>query len=935
MTHPYRSNHPLSALLSVDQQKSENGNKLKPGNNSNTNSSGSSNNTITNSDINQYYDKTEPSNTQRLNRTNITANPNVPSDGKPSNRVQSPVRQHPQYNNNQINQAAPHNSSYTSSYYYSNQYPYQYNNNAQSYHNQLNQYPNPYPTNNPRPQQNINKQGYQKGYYQQPPPQQQQQQVYQQQQIYQQQQVYQQQQQGQNYNYPPPPRQYNNQYNNIYRQQQNYSSNYRKDQEEVYLNQPLYRESPSPPPQEQQPISQVQKEYRQERSQNQGNLEAKPQRVESDSSIDNLGQQLTSRLSIQESKTLKNKDMQLPFASSYLKKSPKEKDLISHNLNGKLKKKTSRSFFSLSPSSSPINKKFQLNQSSPPPDEPRTINNEVIIPNGSNNSNSNNSTTDSESSRSPSPSTRSMKTPRHERYNSVDQVLATNNDEEMGADKSENNATNGLYLRPSILEMGNSTVESSTQSSITASDTNSPDSITGNTSTSPSSNTSEVLNTDTTDKNNNVASSRNVDPATTIKPVASINGEISTNNSVNNQSSSDISNTSGTDLSSNSNTNSNNTTTFNNKKQLFRENSIISPILTPGFAKESHDFLSKTLGDNSSSLVSTEDAFQLYSKNARKSKDPEVLLSYAELSLQRALSIKPVDKTEEKLKKKYLSEAHDALKRSSRLGLPESQYLLGDAYSVGIFGKPDLAKALSYFEIAGKNRHTESAYRAAVCYRKGWGCHQDARKSVRYIEIAAMNNHPVAMMEYGIYCFHGLMGLSDDVNVKKQGINWLSRATEVATELSCTAPYELALIHLTGFKDIVIQDTSYAIRLLFQAANLGHSKSASMLGKFYEIGDIVDANSDLSIHFYTMSALNGDVEGMMGLCSWYFVGTEHLEQDYDEAFAWALRAAEKGLPKAMLLLKRFYSLGIGCDKNLERSEYWGKLAEKISNKSKK
>ncbi|GMG40089.1 unnamed protein product [[Candida] boidinii] len=74
---------------------------------------------------------------------------------------------------------------------------------------------------------------------------------------------------------------------------------------------------------------------------------------------------------------------------------------------------------------------------------------------------------------------------------------------------------------------------------------------------------------------------------------------------------------------------------------------------------------------------------------------------------------------------------------------------------------------------------------------------------------------------------------------------------------------------------------------------------------------------------------------MMGLCSWYFVGTEHLEQDYDEAFAWALRAAEKGLPKAMLLLKRFYYLGIGCDKNVERSEYWGKLAEKLSNKSKK
>ncbi|OUM54057.1 hypothetical protein BVG19_g3400 [[Candida] boidinii] len=902
MTHPYRSHHPLSALLSLDQQGSETGNKLRPGDysNSNPNSSDSSNNTVTNNDIsnNQYYDRTEPLNTQRLNRTMDPANPTLLGDNK-SNRIQSPVRQNPQYNY-QANQF-PYNSD-TSSFNYSNQYPFQYkNNNPQTFHNQPNQYPNAYTSNNPRPQQIINKQGHQKEYYQQPPPQQQQQQ----------------QQQGQNYNYLPLPEQYNNQYNNFHFQQQNHFPNYGRDQEAVYLNQSYYRESPSPPPPQQQQNSQFQQEYTQGRLLNQASPETKPQRVGSDSNIDNLGQQLTSRLSIQESKTLKNKDMQIPIASSYLKKSPKEKDFISHNLNNNLKKNTSRSFFSLSSTPSPISQKFQSRKSSPPPDQPH--NNDITA-------------TDPESSRSPSPSSGNTKNPRHERYNSVDQVLTTNIDEEMGTDKFENNTANGLYSRPTILKMANSTVGSSTQSSITASDTNSPDCIARNISTSPSSNISEAYNTDTTDKDNIGASTRNIDPSTNIKPDVNIAGQFST---VNNQSSSDISNNSGTDLSSNSNGISNNTATFDNKKQLFRENSIISPILTPGFAKESHDFLSRTLGDNSSSLVSTEDAFQLYSQNARKSKDPEVLLSYAELSLQRALSIKPVDKTEEKLKKKYLSEAHDALKRSSRIGLPESQYLLGDAYSVGIFGKPDLAKALSYFEIAGKNRHTESAYRAAVCYRKGWGCHQDARKSVRYMEIAAMNNHPVAMMEYGIYCFHGLMGLSDDLNVKKQGINWLSRATEVATELSCTAPYELALIHLTGFRDIVIQDTSYAIRLLFQAANLGHSKSASMLGKFYEIGDIVDANSDLSIHFYTMSALKGDVEGMMGLCSWYFVGTEHLEQDYDEAFAWALRAAEKGLPKAMLLLKRFYYLGIGCDKNIERSEYWGKLAEKLSNKSKK
>ncbi|GMF62545.1 unnamed protein product [[Candida] boidinii] len=246
--------------------------------------------------------------------------------------------------------------------------------------------------------------------------------------------------------------------------------------------------------------------------------------------------------------------MQLPIASSYLKKSPKEKDFISHNLNNNLKKNTSRSFFSLSSTPSPISQKFQSRKLSPPLDQPH--NNDITA-------------TDSESSRSPSPSSGNTKNPRHERYNSVDQVLTTNIDEEMGTDKFENNAANGLYSRPTILKMANSTVGSSTQSSITASDTNSPDCIARNISTSPSSNISEAYNTDTTDKDNIGASTRNIDPSTNIKPDVNIAGQFST---VNNQSSSDISNNSGTDLSSNSNGISNNTATFDNKKQLFREN---------------------------------------------------------------------------------------------------------------------------------------------------------------------------------------------------------------------------------------------------------------------------------------------------------------------------------------------------------------------------
>ncbi|KAG7903702.1 hypothetical protein KL905_004160 [Ogataea polymorpha] len=370
---------------------------------------------------------------------------------------------------------------------------------------------------------------------------------------------------------------------------------------------------------------------------------------------------------------------------------------------------------------------------------------------------------------------------------------------------------------------------------------------------------------------------------------------------------------------------------FTPKAEIFTQNHIMSPIMHLSNATDSHDFLQHTLGPCSVSLVSTDKVLELYGRNAKKIRDPEVQFSYAQILVRNGLTMKPDDAAETKKRKEYLLEAHDLLKRSSRGGCVDAQYFLGDSYAVGMFGKSDDSKALSYFEAAGKARHAEGAYRTAVCYRKGWGCSPDSRKVVKFLEIAALNNHPVAMMEYGIYCFKGLMGLPDDIITKRQGISWLKRATEVASELSCGAPYELGMIFLNGFRDIVIQDTKYAIKLFFHAASLGHAKSASLLGKLYEVGKLVEPNADLSIHFYNMAASSGDVDGMMGLCSWYFVGSDNLKQDYDEAFAWALRAAGCGMVKAMLLLQRFYELGIGCEKDLAKARCWADLAKRSAN----
>ena len=360
-------------------------------------------------------------------------------------------------------------------------------------------------------------------------------------------------------------------------------------------------------------------------------------------------------------------------------------------------------------------------------------------------------------------------------------------------------------------------------------------------------------------------------------------------------------------------------------------------------------FLKSNYGSKSNvNLLPTEASIDSYRRNAAKTKDPEVLYTFAKvlikavilaqgngaqgnsaqgISAQGTSANAPCFSAEKSAQ--FLEEANGALRKAAKCGYHDAEYLLGDAYSIGLFknGVRDNRKALKYFEAGAKAKHPEAAYRTAVCYRKGWGCTPDARKVVKYTEIAALNAHPVAMMEYGMYLFHGMMGLPADINTKKSGLGWLKRATECATEASCGAPYELATIYLHGFKDILIKDEKYAVRLLYQAAALGHAKSAALLGKYYEIGDKVAPDAALSIHFYNVAAELGDAAGMMGLCSWYFAGSERMPQDYDEAFAWAERAAAKRDLRAMLSLARFYEAGIGCAKDMSLSRQWAQRAE--------
>ena len=195
---------------------------------------------------------------------------------------------------------------------------------------------------------------------------------------------------------------------------------------------------------------------------------------------------------------------------------------------------------------------------------------------------------------------------------------------------------------------------------------------------------------------------------------------------------------------------------------------------------------------------------------------------------------------------------------------------------------------------------------------------------------AASANHPGAMLRLGKACLNSEFGMPNTQAVTLEGVNWLKRAVEAATPLYPNAPYELALLHEFGYKDVVFPDESYARQLFSKASDLGHVDASYRLGEAYEYGRLgCPEDAALSIHYYSLSAAGGNAAAMLSLCAWYMVGAEGiLEKSDEEAFAWAQRSAEAGLPKAEFATGYFLERGVGCRRDgLEAWKYYVRAAD--------
>lgn len=308
----------------------------------------------------------------------------------------------------------------------------------------------------------------------------------------------------------------------------------------------------------------------------------------------------------------------------------------------------------------------------------------------------------------------------------------------------------------------------------------------------------------------------------------------------------------------------------------------------------SHRSLQSAVG-SAASLMETKKTLDMYRANIKKTTDLPVQYEFAIYMVncsQDPNISQDIDPAE------LVNEAKQILQRLADRAYPFAQYYLADGYFSGLFNrsKPDQDKAFPLFVAASKHGHAEAGFRTALCYEFGWGTTKSYPKAVQFYRTAASKNHPGAATRLGMACLQNQMGLFGR-DKHREGLKWLKRAQEGADFQYNTAPYELGLLHLSGFGDDVFKDEVYAAQLFTQSAELGHMQANYLMGQAYENGVYgCPKDAALSVHFYNGAATLGHAEAMLALTAWYMVGAAPvLEKDEREAYEWALKAAESGM----------------------------------------
>ncbi|KAI9477544.1 hypothetical protein BX667DRAFT_468720 [Coemansia mojavensis] len=325
----------------------------------------------------------------------------------------------------------------------------------------------------------------------------------------------------------------------------------------------------------------------------------------------------------------------------------------------------------------------------------------------------------------------------------------------------------------------------------------------------------------------------------------------------------------------------------------------------------------------SRTLVSGNNALDMYREAAKKTQDERIQLEYAKFLLQSIENLQdPASEIDPENREKLITEAVYWVKHLQRKGNTEASFIAGTWFEVGKYGiEKDRSKAVQLFTYAAKNHHASAAYKVAVYYeeRKSNG------RAFSYYQMAAALGDVAANYRMAKVFLEG--SFHKKVNIK-QALVYLRRSAELATAECPDGAFLLGQMYLKEYPnpavyDVVFYDPEEAQRQLDKAANLGHVESQYLLGLFFEFGEHgFPVVPKLSIDYYQKAAEQDHAKAQMALSGWYLSGGDNVSIDDRLAFDWGHRAAQQGLTRAMYAMGYYYEMGVGCDKDIGRAKDW-------------
>ncbi len=224
-------------------------------------------------------------------------------------------------------------------------------------------------------------------------------------------------------------------------------------------------------------------------------------------------------------------------------------------------------------------------------------------------------------------------------------------------------------------------------------------------------------------------------------------------------------------------------------------------------------------------------------------------------------------------------------------GVADTCVTIGTHYICGFGVKPELDKAIFWFEKAAEKKSWSAMLQLFRIFHDGECCKPDSDKAEYWIQKALAELTPLAENGLGVAqnalakCYSRGWGVEKSAEM---AVKWFSEAYAVGNWNAAT---RLACCYAAG--EGIAQDEAKALELLNRAVVRNNGPAQNRLGECHENGELgLPCDSGKAFELYRSAASNGNVGGLYNVGRCYAFGSG-CEKSLDKAVMWlSLAAAE-------------------------------------------